>query len=96
MEIRGITRLVDGKEVDQFVVLCPVHNYFFNGRPPLTTGCSECWEAYYFAQTAIAGGDISQNVDQLESAIRHTAELASKGEFDFNPKLEIESIEHEN
>lgn len=95
MEIVGVTRLKDGKEVDEFVIGCPDHNFWYSGRPPLTTGCRECWAAYYVSQWAIAGTK-SEHIDQLESAIHHAAELADKGEFDFQPKLEDFKIEHEN
>jgi hypothetical protein len=95
MEITGITRLVNGKEVEEFVVSCPEHQYFYKGKPPITHGCRECWHAYFFAQWAIAGADPA-HLDQLESAIRHAAELEDKGEFDFKPKLEDFKITHEN
>lgn len=96
MEIVGITRLKDGKETNEFVVGCPEHQYWFKGLPPLTSGCRECWNAYYFAQVAIKGGNLSESVDQLESALRHAAELAQEGKFDFQPKLEDFKIEYEN
>jgi hypothetical protein len=96
LEIVGVTRLRDGKEVDEFVVGCPEHNYWFKGKPPLTTGCAECWHSYYFAQVALAGGNIEEHVEQLESAIRHAAEADDRGEFDFKPKLEDFKIEKES
>lgn len=96
MEVVGITRLKDGKEVNEFVVGCPDHQYWFKGKPPLISGCRECWHAYFFAQTALAGGNLEEKIDQLESAIRHTAESIDKGEFDFKPKLEDLKIQHED
>ena len=96
MEIVGVTRIKDGEETNEFVVGCPEHSYWYKGKPPLTTGCRECWTAYYFAQAARGNADFRTNVDQLESAIRHTAELVSKGEFDFKPKLEDFKITHED
>jgi hypothetical protein len=96
LEVVGITRLINGKEVDEFVVGCPEHNFWYKGKPPLTTGCRECWHAYFFAQTAMAGGDIKSHVEQLESAIRHAAELDDKGEFDFKPQLADFKVEHED
>lgn len=95
MEIVGVTRLKDGKEVDEFVVGCPDHGYWFKGEPPLTHGCRECWHAYYYAQWAI-GGAKPEHIDQLEEAVRHASELADKGEFDFKPRLEDFKIEREN
>lgn len=95
MEVVGRTVLKDGKEVDEFVVGCPDHNYWFKGRPPITHGCRECWAAYYFAQFAISGAK-PENVDILESAIRKAAELADKGEFDFKPELSDFQVEHED
>ena len=95
MELTGITRIKNGKEVDEFVAYCPDHNYYYNGRPPLTTGCRECWTVYYFCQWAMSDGDKKTNLDQLESAIRHTAESIDKGEWDFKPKFDVK-IEKEN
>ena len=95
MEIVGVTRLKDGQEVNEFVVGCPDHNFWFKGQPPLTHGCRECWAAYFYAQWAIAGAK-KEDIDQLEEAIRHAGEMADKGEFDFNPKLEDFKITHED
>lgn len=95
MEITGVTRLINGKEVEEFVVSCPEHQYFYKGKPPITHGCRECWHAYFFAQWAMAGAN-PEHLDQLEAAIRHAAELDDKGEFDFKPKLEDFKITHEN
>ena len=94
MEFIGITRLVDGKEVDEFVACCPEHNYYYKGKPPLTHGCRECWTAFYLSEWAIAGAK-KEDVDKLESALCHVAEQADKGKFDFKPEFNIE-IEHEN
>jgi hypothetical protein len=95
LEITGVTRLIDGKEVDQFVLSCPEHQYYYKGRPPLTAGCRECWTTFYVSQWAIAGGK-PEHVDQLESAIKHTAEAIEAGTFDFKPKLEDFKITHED
>jgi hypothetical protein len=95
MEFIGITRLVEGKEVNQFVATCPDHNYYYKGKPPITHGCRECWTAFYVSEWARAGAK-KEHVDQLEDAIHHAAELASKGEFDFVPKLEDFKITHED
>ena len=93
MEFIGITRLVNDKEEDQFVACCPEHNYYFKGKPPLTSGCRSCWEAFYISEWALAGAK-KENVDQLESAIRHMAESIDKGEFDFKPEFDL-TIEKE-
>jgi hypothetical protein len=97
MEFVGATRMdANGVAEDCFVIRCEKHNWFYNRRPPLTTGCSDCWHVYYTGQLAEKGGDFVQHVDQLESAIRHAAELDTKGEFDFKPKLEDFKVTHEN
>jgi hypothetical protein len=95
MDIVGVTRLKDGQEVDEFVIGCSEHNYWYKGLPPLTHACPECWRAFFHAQWALAGAK-PEHVDQLESAIRHVAESADRGEFDFKPKLEDFKIEYEN
>lgn len=95
MEFVGITRIKDGKEVNEFVAGCPEHNFWYKGKPPLTTGCRECWAAYFISEWAIAGGK-KEHIDQLEEAIHHAAELADAGKFDFEPKLEDFQIIHED
>lgn len=95
MEFVGVTRIKDGKEVNEFVLGCPEHNYWYSGRPPLTTGCRECWSAFFIAQWAM-GGSNKEHIDQLEEAIHHSAELADKGQFDFKPELKDFKVEHEN
>jgi hypothetical protein len=95
LEIVGVTRLKDGKEVNEFVIGCPEHNFWYKGKPPLTTGCRECWNAFYYAQAA-QSNDFKGAVDQLESAIRHIAEQDDRGEFDFTPKLEDFKVTHED
>lgn len=90
MELIGITR----NGVDQFVASCQKHGYFYNGRPPIVTGCVDCWEAYYFGNTA-RSKDIKESVDQLECAVRHAAELEDKGLWDFTPTYDFK-IDKEN
>ena len=97
MEFLGTT-FVDAKGVveDRFVIRCEEHNWFYTGRPPLTTGCRECWLTYYTGQLAQKGGDFKESVAQLESALRHAGEMADKGDFDFQPKLDDFKITHED
>lgn len=83
----------NGKEENVFVVGCETHNFWYKGMPPLTHGCAECWHSYFFGRWAETGAKQEQ-VDQLESVIRHAAELAEKGEFDFKPDYEMK-IENE-
>lgn len=90
MEIIGATSIKDGVEQDLFYIKCSKHEFYYKGMPPLTSGCSDCWHTYFYGQAAQSGGDFKGNVDQLESAIRHAAELASKGEFDFKPDYQVE------
>jgi hypothetical protein len=90
MDIIGVTRTRDGVEVDEFVIKCGTHEFFYKGQPPLTHGCSDCWLCYFFGQLVQSKGDIHMNVDQLEEAIRHAAELAEKGEWDFVPDFNVE------
>lgn len=94
MEFIGVTRLVNGKEEDQFVATCPLHNYFYKGKPPITHGCRECWAAFFISEWAI-GGAKKEDIDKLECVIRHTAESVDKGEFDFKPEFDLK-IEKEN
>lgn len=94
MEIVGVTRIVDGKEVEEFVVGCEIHSFWCKGLPPLTHGCRECWQAYYFHQWAQAGAN-PEHIDQLESAIRHAGELADDGKWDFKPNFHVD-ISKEN
>jgi len=85
LEFVGITRLKNGEEVNEFVATCPTHNYYYKGKPPLTSGCRECWTAFFVSQWA-QNGCKKEDVDRLESAIRHSAEQDDKGQFDFKPE----------
>lgn len=89
MIITGVTRTnAKGNPEDQFVIGCEDHSYWYKGIPPLTNGCRSCWEAYFIGQWCQAGGKPEQ-VDQLEEAIRHSAELADKGLWDFKPGYDV-------
>jgi hypothetical protein len=97
MEIIGRTvELKDGTTRDEFVLRCAEHNWYFKGQPPLTHGCQECWHVYFYSQVAMAGGDIKDNVEQLEQAIHHAAEAAKSGKWDFIPQHPEIEISHEN
>ena len=90
MDIIGTTRLKNGVEVDEFVIKCSRHDWFYKGLPPLTHGCNDCWLCFYFGQVVQSKGDVKMNVDQLEEAIKHAGELAERGEFDFVPDFKVE------
>lgn len=90
MEIIGVTRLRDKSEVDEFVIKCSIHPYFYKGLPPVTHGCKDCWLVFYFGQLVQSGGDMKMNIDQLEEAVKHASELADKGEWDFVPDFSVE------
>ena len=90
MNITGVTRIdKNGNPVDEFVIGCEEHNFWYKGIPPLTHGCRSCWEAYFIGQWAQAGGK-PEHVDQLESAIRQACELADKGLWDFKPQFNVQ------
>jgi hypothetical protein len=96
MELIGRTVVgKDGTERDEFVAYCADHNFYYKGQPPLTHGCRECWLVYFLSQWAQAEGDKLANLEQLESAIKHTAEMIDKGGWDFKPSFDVK-ISHEN
>ena len=89
MDIVGVTRVdKNGKESDEFVIGCEQHGFWYKGTPPLTHGCKECWSAFFVGQW-VQGGAKEEDVDKLESAIRHAAELQDKGLWDFKPGYDI-------
>jgi hypothetical protein len=91
MEFLGVTRQSpDGSFKDVFVIRCEIHDWYYKGLPPLTTGCKECWSTYYVGQITQAGGDMKTNIDQLESAVHHAVELEDKGQWDFKPDFSVE------
>ena len=94
MDIIGVTRLKNGKEVDEFVVGHAEHNFWYKGKPPLVP-CSECWHAFFYTQWALAGAK-PEHLDQLESAIHHVKEKIESGQWDFKPELADFKVEHEN
>lgn len=92
MEILKVNK--EGKET--CYLKCEVHNFFYAGRPPLTTGCTECWMTYYMGQRAqMKPEDMAESLDTLESAIVHLVEESEKGTWDFVPDLKVD-ISHED
>lgn len=56
--------------------------------PPKSSGCKECWLAYYIYDIASTPPSLrKERLDELESVIRHTAEYAAKGKWDFVPDM---------
>lgn len=95
MDFIGITRLnKEGQKVNEFVATCPDHGYYYKGMPPMTSGCRECWTAYFVSEWAINGAH-KEHIDELEAVIRHAAESSAKGEFEFHPEFEMK-IEKES
>lgn len=90
MDIIGTTRVKNGQEVDEFVIKCSTHDFWYKGQPPLIHGCKDCWLCYFMGQLVQSGGDVHMKVDQLEEVIKHAAELAEKGEWDFVPDFKVE------
>lgn len=86
MEI--VKAMKDGLEV--VFLKCEIHNWFYAGRPPLTTGCHSCWMTYYTGQRALDKGDRAESLDLLEAAIHHIREETDAGRWDFVPDFKID------
>lgn len=77
-----------------FFVRCEIHNWFYKGLPPITTGCPNCWLAYFFAthsRTPTSKQELA--LAQLESAVHHAAEHEDAGTWDFVPEAPGKGIE---
>lgn len=73
-------------------IKCEIHDFWFKGAPPLTTGCQSCWMAYFIGQRAsMKPEEMDLALDILEAAVHHMAEQSDQGTFDFkfDPNIEI-------
>ena len=96
MEILRITPL-DGGEPKAYL-RCEVHNWFFNNRPPLVSGCTSCWMCYYLGQRAQMKPELmDMGLQELETALLHMQEECKSGKWDLDlyPHPEVH-IEKEN
>lgn len=87
----------DGDEV--CYIRCEVHNWFADNKPPLVSGCTSCWMAYYFAQRALMKPELmDMGLEELETAIHHMQEEIEKGGWDLklldHPIVEINREEN--
>lgn len=75
-----IVKEVFNSEKTQLV--CSKHNYLGGKIPPKTSGCKECWFAYYIWDLATTPpGKRQERLDELEAVVRHAAEYAQTGKF---------------
>ena len=65
---------------------CEEHKYYFNGRPPLTVGCKDCWSVYWFMNIALTPNDKKQEASEMiVEAMSHLSEEVEAGTWDFEP-----------
>ena len=69
---------------DKIIVSCPKHNYTWGAMPPEPNGCKFCWKAWFLYDLANCPEHLRQErIERAYQVARHSAELASKGKFDF-------------
>jgi hypothetical protein len=61
---------------------CSQHNYLGGKIPPRTSGCKNCWMAYYTWDLATTPPSLRQErLEELESVIMHAVEFQNTGRF---------------
>lgn len=85
-------------DTEKIQLVCKKHNYLGGKMPPKTSGCKDCWYAFYVWDLATTPpSQRQQRLDELEEVIHHAIEYEQKGQFtDFklfepgDPRLKIE------
>lgn len=79
-------RIINEIGGDKVTLLCPRHNYAASKIPPKSSGCAECWRAYFWYDYATTPPHMrAERLDELEAVIHHAAEYERNGKFDFEP-----------
>src|SRR5579859_288125 len=78
-QLDAIVREVDSGKL---YVTCGKHHYHGGKLPPKTSGCAQCWQAYYLWDYATTPPHLRQaRLEELESIIHHAIEYEEKGKF---------------
>jgi hypothetical protein len=84
-----IIKSKDAEGTETCYIKCEIHNYFYTGRPPLTTGCTSCWMTYFTGQQAQAK-EKDEHLDILESMLHGMVEQEDDlARLDLFPKIEL-------
>jgi hypothetical protein len=86
---------VVGSEGKKVILVCEEHLWAAGGQTPPTSGCRECWMAFYLSILAKCPPHLrDQRLSELETGIRHATEEVERGKFDFvpfrHPQMKIE------
>lgn len=66
-------------------ITCETHMYTPSPRTMPTSGCADCWRAFYWTIFAMLGPEKGREwLDGLEAAIYHSVEAIEKGTWDFS------------
>lgn len=86
--------LADAFDEKRAILICGKHNYVAGSKHQKPRmGCPDCVKVTYIHLIATRGGDIKENLDQLEAIIHGLVELDQEGKMDFQitrPTIEIE------
>jgi hypothetical protein len=81
-----IQRILAEKDSERVDLLCPKHKYVGSKIPPSSTGCKECWMAYYCFDLASTPPSLrKERLDELEHVIHSVVDMVKKNKFDFIP-----------
>lgn len=77
-----IGRVLAENDSERIQLVCPKHNYLGGKIPPSTSGCKDCWLAYYIWDLATTPPSKRQErLEELEVVIHHMVEYEEKGQF---------------
>jgi len=67
-------------------IVCKKHMYIGKEQPPASTGCKDCWQAWWMHKIATTPAHLRrQRVEEAYEMLRHANESYERGEFDFEP-----------
>jgi hypothetical protein len=90
--------LADVMDTNRVQLVCGTHNYIAQEKPPTSTGCKQCWQAWWTHKIATTPAHLRE--ERLEAAtvmLRHANEAYERGEFDLSlfDHAEVSAIKQE-
>lgn len=74
------------RDKEKCYLRCEHHNWYYDGKPPLVSGCASCWFTYFMGQRAQMKPEyMDEQLEALEGAIKHVIEAEKNGTWDFVP-----------
>lgn len=78
-----LSEVMDSEKIQ---LLCGRHSYLAGEKPPTSTGCKECWQAWYMHKIATTPPHLRQErLEMMERMIHDAVKDVEAGRWDFSP-----------